>query len=90
MDKTYKTKWNDMSPGVRRLILATGIIDVALRLIAIRDVIRREPIQVNGSRVGWGIALGVVSSGGILPLVYFVVGRRKDSEPGRSRHLELA
>lgn len=84
------TKWDDLRPGTRRLILGSGLGDVALRLIAIRDLVGRDTDQVRGPKLVWGIALGVVSSGGILPLVYFTAGRRKVTERPRSGRPELA
>lgn len=72
------------------MILVTGLIDVVLRLLALRDLVGRDAALVNGSKTRWGVALAVVSSGGILPLAYLLVGRRQDSGPERARHLELA
>lgn len=73
-----RKKWGDLSPGTRRLILGTGVFDVVLRLLALRDLTAREPDQINGSKVRWGIGLGLISSAGLLPIIYFIAGRRKD------------
>ncbi|TWG90439.1 hypothetical protein L615_009000000010 [Nocardioides sp. J9] len=70
------TRWNELDPSTRKAIMVAGAVDGVLRTLALRDLKRRTPAQVRGSRKAWGVALSLVSSGGILPVVYFVKGRR--------------
>lgn len=71
-----KRTWGDLSPGTRKLLLGTAVFDVILRLLALRDLVGRRDAEVRGSRIGWGVSLVTVSSGGLLPLVYFLRARR--------------
>lgn len=74
-------KWDQLSPSTRRVVATTGIIDVALRIVALIDLARRPPSGVKGSKRGWAVALAVISSGGILPMVYLILGRRRYGNP---------
>ena len=54
-----------MTRGMRRrpLLLALTLWDLAWRVAAIRIALRRHDYK-------WAIALGVISSGGIVPIAY--------------------
>ncbi|GAB2973085.1 hypothetical protein [Nocardioides montaniterrae] len=69
-------RWSDLSPSVRKAILIGGGLDGALRLVALRDLSRREPARVNGSKRAWKLGLVAVNSAGVLPVAYFLRGRR--------------
>ncbi len=71
-----KQRWNDLDPTVRTALIAAAVVDGAGRIAALLDLARRPADQVNGSKVGWGAALAVVNSAGILPAAYFLRGRR--------------
>lgn len=73
-----RKKWGELSPRTRRLIIGVGVFDLVLRLLALLDLTRRPPSRVNGSKLAWGVGLGVVNSAGVLPIVYFIAGRRDD------------
>ncbi|MGD9989954.1 hypothetical protein [Pseudonocardia sp.] len=70
-------RWNDLSPGVRKLLVVAGSADAALRAAALFDLRRRPAEQIRGPKWVWVTALSVVSSAGLLPLAWFVVGRRR-------------
>ncbi|RTL68115.1 MAG: hypothetical protein EKK42_12080 [Pseudonocardiaceae bacterium] len=70
-------KWDELSPGTRRLLVAAGSADAALRAVALFDLRRRSADQVRGPKWVWVVALSVVSSAGLLPLAWFLVGRRR-------------
>jgi hypothetical protein len=72
MNKT----WNSLSPATRRIIVIIGLADVALRIAAIADLRRRPAEQVNGPKWLWCGLLAVVNSVGLVPVTYFVRGRR--------------
>lgn len=70
------TSWRDLSPRTRGLLLGAGTVDGLLRVAALVDLARRPREQVNGSKLLWGAGLAVVNSAGVLPVVYFLKGRR--------------
>ena len=76
---TTPKKWNELGSRTRRLIMVGAAIDGALRAAALADLARRPPAEVRGSKVGWGVALTLVSSAGVLPACYLLRGRRGPS-----------
>ena len=72
-----KIRWSDLSPRTRRLILVGATCDGLLKLAALRDLRRRPARQLRGRKWAWGVALSVVNSAGVLPVVYFRYGRRQ-------------
>lgn len=54
-------------------LAVAGLIDAALRAYAVRTALRKRQYL-------WVVALSVVSSGGVLPLVYLVRFRRPEPE----------
>ena len=71
-------RWKDLSPRTRRLIALGASLDAFSRAIALVDLKRRSPAQVNGSRTRWAAAILLVNSGGLVPLAYLVCGRRPE------------
>lgn len=69
-------RWNDLSPRTRRLIIAGGTVEAALKVAALVDLARRPSSQVRGSKLRWATAIIVVNSLGVVPIAYFVRGRR--------------
>jgi hypothetical protein len=72
-----RKKWQDLSPPTRRLIIAGGAVDGALKIAALTDLARRPKAEVRGSRLLWALAITVVNSVGAVPILYFVRGRRR-------------
>lgn len=68
-------RWSDLSPGMRAVIIGGASLDIGLRAVALADLARRPADQVRGNKAAWGTALGLVSSAGVLPLVYLLRGR---------------
>lgn len=68
-----KKRWSELSRPVQRAIVVAGIIQVALQAAALRDLSKRTPWQVNGSRRGW-VAASFVNFAG--PVAYFLRGRK--------------
>ena len=69
-------RWIDLSERNRRLLTITAVAEGILKLAALIDLKRRPASQVRGPKWLWATVLAVVGSAGILPLSYFVFGRR--------------
>lgn len=76
MMDTLRSKWSNLSPRGRGLIAVLAIVDTALKAVALRDVASRSADEVVGNKRLWALGLTFVNSAGVLPLVYFVKGRR--------------
>ena len=80
---TAQDRWAAMDPTRRRLVVAVGVVDAGLRAWALVDLRNRAADEVAGPKAVWGLALTVVSSAGLLPAAYLLLGRRR----GRAHHL---
>ena len=69
-------RWSDLSERTRRLLIITAVAEGLLKLAALIDLKRRPASQVRGPKWLWATVLAVVGSAGILPVSYFVFGRR--------------
>jgi hypothetical protein len=72
-----RRQWNDLSERTRRLITITAVAEGVLKLAALIDLKRRPASQVRGPRWVWATVVMVVSSAGVVPVAYFVFGRRR-------------
>jgi Family of unknown function (DUF5652) len=70
-------QWSDLSERNRRLLIAAAAADVTLRIAALIDIKRRPASQIRGRKWAWATAVAIVNSAGILPISYFVFGRRQ-------------
>ncbi|MDO5677031.1 MAG: hypothetical protein Q4G35_05935 [Propionibacteriaceae bacterium] len=73
-----KKKMQDLPGWVKALLGVFGALDVVLRVLAVMDAAKRPDDELNGPKKVWLPALSVVSSFGLLPAVYFLLGRRDD------------
>ena len=71
------TRWRELPPSTRAGILAVGALDVVLRVLALADLRSRSAGDLHGPKAAWALALTVVSSAGLLPGAYFLLGRRR-------------
>jgi hypothetical protein len=77
-----RKQWSDLSPRTRRLLSVTTVIEGILKLAVLIDIKRRPASQIRGPKRLWATAVAVVSSAGVLPISYFVFGRRQpQSQP---------
>ena len=75
--------WNDLSEGTRRLIIVTAVVDSILKGAALIDIKRRPADQIRGPKWLWVPVVTVVNSLGIVPISYFLFGRRRPpAQPG--------
>jgi hypothetical protein len=72
-----RKQWSDLSPRTRRLLTVTAVIEGILKLAALIDLQRRPASQIRGPKWLWATAVAVISSAGVLPISYFVFGRRQ-------------
>ena len=71
-------RWSDLSSRSRRLILAAAAAETGLKAAVLVDLKRRPADQVRGSRRIWAASM-LVNSAGLIPLSYFLVGRRRNT-----------
>jgi hypothetical protein len=74
-----KKRWQDLSPRTRQVIVAAAVVDGILKVAALVDLKRRPAEQVRGSKKAWAATLVLVNSAGVVPVAYFVKGRRGPS-----------
>jgi len=72
-----RRQWSDLSERTRRLVITAAIADVTLRAAAFIDIKRRPASQIRGRKRVWAAAVAIVSSAGVLPISYFIFGRRR-------------
>ncbi len=71
-------RWSDLSPRSRKLIIAGAVAEAGLKAAVLIDLKRRPASEVRGSRRMWAAAM-LVNSAGLIPVAYFVFGRRRSA-----------
>ena len=74
-------QWSNLSERNRRLLVAAAVAEGILKVAALVDIKRRPASQIRGPKWMWATVVAVVSSAGIVPVSYFVFGRRPRSQP---------
>lgn len=69
-------RWSDLSPGTRKTIIVVGAAEAALKAVAAIDIKRRPADLIRGPKWAWLAGL-VVNTAGVIPLSYFIFGRRR-------------
>jgi len=72
-----RKQWSELSPRTRRLLSVAAVVEGALKLAALIDIKRRPASQIRGPKWLWATAVAVISSAEVVPISYFVVGRRQ-------------
>jgi hypothetical protein len=72
-----RKQWSELTPRTRRLLSIAAVVEGILKLAALIDIRRRPTSQIRGPKWLWATAVTVISSAGVLPISYFVVGRRQ-------------
>ena len=70
-------QWSDLSERTRRLLVTAAVADAALRVAALIDIKRRPAAQIRGGKRVWAAVVAIVNSAGVVPISYFVFGRRR-------------
>ena len=69
-----KKSWADMTPTQKKVIVATGILEVVVTTWCLRDLKQRPAELVLGPKALWGLAMSVQPIG---PIAYLVWGRKR-------------
>jgi hypothetical protein len=64
------------------VLSVAAVAEGILKLAVLIDLKRRPASQIRGPKWLWATAVTVISSAGVLPISYFVFGRR---QPGVGR-----
>jgi hypothetical protein len=70
-------QWSDLSERTRRLLTTAAVAEGILKLVALIDIKRRRASQIRGPKWMWATMVAVVSSAGVVPISYFIFGRRQ-------------
>ena len=71
-----RRRWSDLDERARKLLITTAVVDGALRIAALIDIKRRPASQIRGPKQAWVAVVAVVNSAGVIPISYFLFGRR--------------
>ena len=71
-------RWSDLSERTRRLIVVGGAVEAVLKVAALVDLKRRPAAAVRGRKWVWATAITLANSVGVVPIGYFLFGRRRD------------
>jgi hypothetical protein len=76
-----RRRWSDLSERTRKLIIVAALAETSLKAAALVDIKRRPASQIRGPKWLWAPVVTVVNSVGLVPISYFVFGRRKRPQP---------
>ena len=76
-----RKQWSDLSERNRKLLIAAGVVEGCLKIAALIDIKRRPASQIRGPKWLWAVVVSVVSSAGLVPISYFVLGRKRKPTP---------
>ena len=76
-----KQRWSDLSERTRKLIIVIAVAESILKAVTLIDIKRRPASQIRGPKWLWAPVVAVVNSVGIVPISYFIFGRRKPGPP---------
>jgi hypothetical protein len=69
-------RWKDLSPRTRAVIVAAALAEAGLKAAVLADLRRRPSSEIRGPKPAWALSM-IVNSAGVIPLAYFVFGRRR-------------
>lgn len=68
----------DLDPRTQKILVVVGTAETALKIIALIDLVRRREETIRGNKIGWAAAIATINSAGLVPIGYFLFGRRKE------------
>ena len=74
MSRGSTKRWSELSQRQRGIIVGSGVVQLILLVVALADLRRRPPDQVNGPKPLW-LAVSLVNFVG--PLAYLAFGRKR-------------
>ncbi len=74
--RTKKRRWSDLSPQQQKAIVLGAVAELIVTTVALRDLAHRPASDVRGSKSLWVLTFVVQPIG---PLLYFLVGRRREA-----------
>ena len=74
---TVRRHWRDLSDRTRRLLVGGAVVEGVLKLAALNDLRRRPADEVRGRTWVWATVVALANSAGVVPLAYFLFGRRR-------------
>jgi hypothetical protein len=72
-----RRQWSDLSERTRRVLTVAAVAEGILKAAALIDIKGRPASQIRGPKWLWATVVAVVSSAGVVPISYFVFGRRR-------------
>ncbi len=72
-----RKQWSDLSQRTRGVLMTAAAVEGILKIAALIDLKRRSASQIRGPKWLWAAVVTVVSSAGVVPISYFVFGRRQ-------------
>ncbi len=72
-----RRRWSDLSKRTRVVLITAAAADGAFRIAALIDIKRRPADQIRGRKWMWAAATALINSAGVVPISYFVFGRRR-------------
>jgi hypothetical protein len=70
-------RWSELSERNRRLLLLGTAFEGVLKTAALVDLKRRPAAEVRGRKWVWATGITLANSVGVVPVSYFVFGRRR-------------
>jgi len=72
---TRRKRWGDLTVVQRAAIVLLGTVQLMLLAAALRDIHRRSPREISGSKYLW---IAVIFVNFIGPIAYFLLGRKDE------------
>jgi hypothetical protein len=74
---TNTRRWSDLGGRTRRLIVLGAVFEGCLKVAALADLRHRPAAQIRGRKWVWATAVTLANAAGVVPLAYFLFGRRR-------------
>lgn len=72
-----KKRWDELDPRLQQAIVLGFAFEAGLKIAALIDLAQRPSQDIQGSKAWWAAATTLVNSAGLVPIMYFLRGRRR-------------